>query len=130
MQCPLERFYSRAQEPLFFKQLLHVNFLWHQQLCGWYLWESKNLLFFPLTMQLCMQRYGHKTYDVIRVQCRITTRLCKKMTNKKKVKIIKSFLLHHYTYLVDELKRRVEKRKIKNFLCFPPFIAINNSKRE
>lgn len=48
--------------------------------------EKANPSFFlslSLTMQLCMQRYGHKTYDVIRVQCRITTRLCKKMTNKK-----------------------------------------------
>lgn len=63
-----------------------------------YLWESKLSSHPQLAVQLCMQRYGHKTHDVIRVQCRITTRLCKKWQIKK-VKIIKSFLLHHYTYL-------------------------------
>ena len=29
--------------------------------------KANNSLFYtPLTMQLCMQRYGHKSYDVIR----------------------------------------------------------------
>lgn len=79
--------------------------------------KANNSLFYsPLTMQLCMQRYGHKSYDVIRKSPNVdifTTTIAKQqnMTDKKKVKIIKSFLLHHYEFLWQQQRWEGQGKK-------------------